>query len=602
MRWRGTLISLLCGMGMHSLAFGASLEQIRVWPAPDETRIVMDMDEKPVFKYFTLTKPYRLVVDLIQTDNRSSLPMKVENSRILAKVRHSTPPQQSTYRLVFELKNKSIPRIFRLKPIGEFGHRLVIDLPHNQNVILPKLTEAEKKQVKFNATKVSAAKKRVKEKPKGQVKNSKPTESDLLVAAPFGTEDIIIAIDPGHGGNDPGALGPGRGKKRNHEKNVTLPISRMVAEQLNATQGIKAILTRTGDYFVGLNQRSEIARKNRAHLLVSIHADGFHQPQPRGASVWVLSNGRARNEMGRWMEKHEEQSNLLGGGGILLENNNDKNLSRAVLDLLKRNSQKESYQVAKSVLRELKKVAYLHKDEPAYASLAVLKSPDIPSLLVEAGFMSNPKEEKLLQTRAHQRKIANAVYRGIMSYFKDSPPDGTLLSALRYGVKHTVKSGQSLSHIAGLYGVSESKIRTDNQLKTNKLNHGQVLMIHGMNAAHLLALSNKKSMNRPPSTISSMRIHTVHSGEYLSKIAQQYGVSVASIRENNRLRSDALKVGQKLRIIGGTLKNEQHKVKRGEYLEKIANQYGVSVERIRTVNRLPSDQLAIGQTLVIPGS
>lgn len=583
MRWRGILFSLLYGLGVHSVAFGADVKNIRIWPTQGETRVVLDMNEKPVYSYFTLTKPDRLVLDLVDSKVASLLPLTEIDSLILKKVRKSNPAKKNNYRLVFELVEKVTPKFEILAPEGRFDHRLVIDFPNGKNT---KNTKNIKDPIPVKTL----------EAPKQNASNEAATfESKGLNTLDFGTDDIIIAIDPGHGGSDPGALGPGRGKKRNYEKNVTLPISRQVVEQLNKIEGIKAVMTRTGDYFVGLNRRSEIARKNRAHLLVSIHADGFHQPQPSGASVWVLSNGRAQNEMGRWIEKHEEQSDLLGGGGVLLENNDDKNLSRAVLDLLKRNSQKEGYEVAKNVLKELKKVTHLHKSAPAAASLAVLKSPDIPSLLVEAGFMSNPKEEKLLQTKSHQKKIANAIFKGIIAYFRASPPDGTLLSALK-GVKHRVKSGQSLASIAQKYGVSASKIKSDNKLDSSSLREGQVVIVRGVRTNKLLALSKN-----PPSSISSMLVHTVKNGDYLGRIAKQYGVSIESIRSNNKLRSDTLKLGQTLKIMGGEAGSSQHTVRRGEYLEKIANKYGVSVSSIRKLNGLSSDSLAIGQILTIPG-
>ncbi len=588
MRLRGILFSLLYGLGVHSVAFGADVKNIRVWSTQNETRVVLDMNEKPVYSYFTLTNPDRLVLDLVDSDVASVLPLTQIDSLILKKVRKSNPAKKNNYRLVFELVEKVTPRFEILAPEGRFDHRLVIDFPNGKNT---------------KNTNSPASKKTV-TAPKVEPKASPPAEPaafdfNALNTLDFGTDDIIIAVDPGHGGSDPGALGPLRGKKRNYEKNVTLPISQQVVNQLNKVQGIKAVLTRTGDYFVGLNRRSEIARQNRAHLLVSIHADGFHQPQPSGASVWVLSNGRAQNEIGRWIEKHEEQSDLLGGGGVLLQNNEDKNLSRAVLDLLKRNSQKEAYEVARNVLGELKKVTHLHRSTPAAASLAVLKSPDIPSLLVEAGFMSNPKEEQLLQTKAHQQKIANAVFKGIVGYFSASPPDGTLLSALK-GVKHRVKTGESLESIGKKYGVSASKIKADSNLESNTLREGQVVIVRGVSANRLLALAKN-----PPSSISNTLVHTVKSGDYLGRIARQYGVSIDSIRSNNKLTSDTLRLGQILKIKGGETgktSNKQHTVQRGEYLEKIANRYGVSVSSIRKSNGLNSDSLAIGQKLTIPGN
>ncbi|NGN98991.1 LysM peptidoglycan-binding domain-containing protein [Grimontia sp. S25] len=569
MLWRGVLAGLLCWLGTLSPVLANSLENVRIWPAPDETRVVMDLADEPSYTYFTLTKPNRLVVDLKDTTLGMTLPKTVSDSKILTKIRKSNPPDNKTYRLVFELKDQSVPRLFPLAPGGEYGHRLVIDIPHGKKTVA--------------------------------VKSAKPAApAETQTALPFGTDDIIIAIDPGHGGNDPGAVGP----RRKYEKHVTLAISRQVAAKINAVPGMKAVLTRNGDYFVDLNKRSDIARRKGAHLLVSIHADGFHKPQPRGASVWVLSRRRANSEIGRWIEKHEEQSNLLGGGA-LLNDNEDEYLSRAVLDLQFSNSQKEGYDVAVRVLKEMGKVTKLHKSSPEHASLAVLKSPDIPSLLVEAGFITNPQEEKLLLSSSHQNKIANAVYKGVLTYFEDFPPDGTLMAARKNGVKHKVTSGQSLSVIASKYGSSVSAIKAANGLKSNNLKVGQVLTVPDVNVGALTNASRPSSSGasaKPASPSGKTVTHTVKRGEFLGKIAQEYDVSVASIRSANKLRSDELAIGQRLKIVGVQPKDKQHKVQRGEYLGKIASNYGVTVDSIRRANKLRSDELAIGQTLIIPGS
>ncbi|EKO3998301.1 N-acetylmuramoyl-L-alanine amidase [Vibrio fluvialis] len=541
------------------------MEGVRVWPSPDETRVVIDVKSEVDFSYFTLSGPDRLVVDLKQTSLGTKLPVNVSDSAILTKIRASSPPEKSTYRLVLELKKKSAPQLFKLAPTpgGQYGHRLVIDLPHGESSTPPAAKPSSETKVSRDASQL------------------------------YGTADIVVAIDAGHGGEDPGSIGP----TRKYEKDVTLSVAKKLADQIDAVPGMKAVLTRRGDYFVNLNKRSEIARKNKAHLLVSIHADAFHTPQPRGGSVFVLNTRRANTEIARWVENHEQQSELLGGAGeVLAKNNADRNVSQTLLDLQFSHSQKEGYKVATNILREMGKVAYLHKREPVNASLAVLKSPDIPSVLVETGFISNPSEEKLLFQRSHQDKLAHALTKALVQYFEDNPPEGTLFANRGKTQKHKVQRGESLSVIASKYGTSVDEIVQTNKLKSNSLAVGQVLTIPGgsRGPVQVPVVSNPVETE----TIT----HVVKSGDYLGKIASTYKVSVETIKRENNLKSDTLKLGQKLKITV-SLKDKplrKHKVARGEFLGKIASEYNVSVQSIRDANKLRSDQLAVGQVLIIP--
>ncbi len=539
------------------------LEGVRVWPSPDETRVVIDVQSEVSFTYFTLTSPERLVIDLKNTSSKSKLPMKVTDSEVLTKIRSSSPPNKQTYRLVFELKKKSSAKLFTLAPTpgGQYGHRLVVDLPHGQ------------------ASSSSPA-------------PSSPTQVSKDASQFYGNESIVIAVDAGHGGEDPGSIGP----TRKYEKNATLSISKKLVDQLNAIPGMKGVLTRRGDYFVNLNKRSEIARKNKAHLLVSVHADAFSSPKPRGASVFVLNTRRANTEIARWVENHEQQSELLGGAGqVLAKNNSDRNVSQTLLDLQFSHSQKEGYKVAKNILGEMGKVAHLHKKEPVNASLAVLKSPDIPSVLVETGFISNPSEEKLLFQRSHQDKLARALAKAIAQYFEENPPEGTLIANRNKTQKYKVQRGDSLSVIANKYGTSIEAIKSTNKLKSNSLAIGQVLTIPGGSSPLQVPV-----VSNPVET--ETITHTVDKGDYLGKLASTYKVSVAAIKRENNLKSDTLRLGQKLKITV-SLKDRpvrKHTVSRGEYLGKIASNYGVSVESVRKANSLRSDQLAVGQVLIIP--
>ncbi|MDW6018225.1 N-acetylmuramoyl-L-alanine amidase [Vibrio plantisponsor] len=541
------------------------LEGVRVWPSPDETRVVIDVQSEVSFTYFTLTSPERLVIDLKNTSSKSKLPMKVTDSDVLTKIRASSPPDKGTYRLVFELKKKSPAKLFTLAPTpgGQYGHRLVVDLPHDDASSQGGSSSGSQTQVSRDASQF------------------------------YGNANIVVAIDAGHGGEDPGSIGP----TRKYEKNATLSISKKLVDQLDAVPGIKGVLTRRGDYFVNLNKRSEIARKNKAHLLVSIHADAFSSPKPRGASVFVLNTRRANTEIARWVENHEQQSELLGGAGqVLAKNNSDRNVSQTLLDLQFSHSQKEGYKVATNILSEMGKVAHLHKADPVNASLAVLKSPDIPSVLVETGFISNPTEEQLLFQRSHQDKLARALAKAITQYFEENPPEGTLFANRNKTQKYKVQRGDSLSAIAHKYGTSIEAIKRTNKLTSNSLSVGQVITIPG-------GISSPIPVPVVSNPVETETItHTVAKGDYLGKIASTYKVSVAEIKRENSLKSDTLKLGQKLRITV-SLKDKplrKHTVKRGEYLGKISSQYGVDVDSVRKANNLRSDQLAVGQVLIIP--
>ncbi|MFB9137682.1 N-acetylmuramoyl-L-alanine amidase [Vibrio sp. AK197] len=554
---------------LPKLVWANALEGIRVWPSPDETRVVIDLKQQATYSYFSLTGPDRLVVDLKDTSLATKLPVSVTDSPVLKKVRKSSPPEKGTYRLVFELSKRVSANLFTLAPTpgGQYGHRLVIDLSHGTQSSDSSATSS----------------------------SSSSTQVSRDASSLHGNADIVVAIDAGHGGEDPGSIGP----TRKYEKRATLAIAKKIAAQIDAVPGMKAVLTRGGDYYVNLNKRSEIARKNKAHLLVSIHADAFSSPKPRGASVFVLNTRRANTEIGRWVENHEQQSQLLGGAGeVLAKNNSDKNISQTLLDLQFSHSQKEGYKVATKILGEMGKVAYLHKKKPVNASLAVLKSPDIPSVLVETGFISNPTEERLLFQRSHQDKLARALTKAVVQYFEENPPEGTLFANRGKAIKHKVSSGESLSRLAQRYGVSMKAIMSANNLSSSSLRIGQQLTIPAGGSKDIPV----PVINNPVET--RVITHAVQRGEYLGLIANKYKVSVSSIKRENNLRSDTLKLGQKLKITV-SMKDRpvrKHTVKRGEFLGKIASQYGVSVSSLRSANKLRSDSLAIGQELIIPNN
>lgn len=437
-----TVVSLFLVLWAQS-SLANTLQDIRVWPSPDKFRLVFDLTEQPKFSYFTLKNSDRLVIDFQATRLKTDLSKIVIKSDIAKKLRISKAPKKGMLRLVIDLKKATTPRIFPLPATGPYGNRLVVDLPKH----LVPIAHSQPKT------------------------SSKPTKSAATMAKL--NRDIVIAIDAGHGGEDPGSIGAS-GK---FEKRITLAISKMLAKKINATKGLKAVLTRTADYYVGLNRRSQIARKAKSDLLLSIHADAFTSPQPSGASVLVLSLKRANTEIGRILENHEKHSDLLGGVGEIIDStDNEKYLARTIIDMSMDKRMDESYNIAKDILERLEKVTKLHKKEPILASLAVLKSADFPSLLVETGFVSNPREERRLYDIKHRTKIVNAIYVAIDRYFKNNAPDGSYYANFRPKT-HKVVSGDSLSRLAQRYNVPMGQLKKHNSLRSNRLLIGQVLKI-----------------------------------------------------------------------------------------------------------------------------
>ncbi|MFC3033142.1 N-acetylmuramoyl-L-alanine amidase [Pseudoalteromonas fenneropenaei] len=417
------------------------IEGVRVWPSPESTRVVFDLEQKPDFSYFMLQNPARLVIDLESTDKLNTLPAIPEEHKIIKRMRYSKPKDKKSIRVVFDLLQNAKPVVFALAPTGPYKDRLVVDLYGTQMSVYSNESNSAKRSVE-----------RAKDR------------------------NIIIAIDAGHGGEDPGSIGPAG----TYEKNITLQIAKRLARLVDAEPGMEARLIRTGDYFVNLNTRTVRARERKADFFVSIHADAFSRPEPNGSSVWVLSLRRANSEIGKWLEDTEKHSQLLGGAAdVIKDTANEKYLAKALLDMSMDHSMKTGFQVAEEVVSELRKVTKLHKREPQAANFGVLKSPDIPSILVETGFISNPKEEQLLLSGSHQEKLARAIFNSLKQYYWQNPPVDSLFASLKADnpTIHKVQAGESLSVLASRYGVSVEALKRVNSLKSNTLFIGQVLTI-----------------------------------------------------------------------------------------------------------------------------
>ena len=443
-----SIVSVLLLCFVVQFAHGAqnNIDGVRIWPSPDNTRVVFDMKSAPEFTYFTLKNPLRLVIDLNNTSDTAKL-SGIENSGdLIKKLRYSTPKNKSSARVVVELNRNTKPSLFAVTPDGAYGHRLVIDLPDSAPQPSPTLSAS---------TSVGTV-----------VIDDSSSARD---------RDIIVAIDAGHGGHDPGSVGP----SGTFEKHITLSIAKKLENMINAELGMRAIMTRSGDNYVSPNRRPEIARERKADLLISIHADAFSQPQPRGGSVWVLSMRRADTELGRWLEKSERHSELLGGAAeVISDKSSERYLTETILGLSMDHSMAASHDLGNKVVEELKQVTSLHKRKPQAASFAVLTAPDIPSILVEVGFISNPQEEKNLNWGKHRERLAKAMFEATKRYFKQVPPDGTLWASEKAKNRtHKVRSGESLSLLAQRYNVKISSIKAANDLSSDVVRVGQVLNI-----------------------------------------------------------------------------------------------------------------------------
>jgi N-acetylmuramoyl-L-alanine amidase len=408
---------------------------VRAWESPERLRLVFDLKEKPKYSYFYLKNPSRLVLDFYETNPSIDLKKLNISKNYIHQVRVSKSTEPKAHRYVVDLAEKLEAKVYHLPPTQPYGYRLVLDfdLTKSRPHIVPKKTTL------------------------------KPSK-----------RKIIIAVDAGHGGEDPGSVG----LKGTFEKKVVLQIAKKLASLINRSEFFSAKMIRTGDYFLKLNSRTEKARKLNADLLISIHADAVFSRQPKGASVWILSTKRANSEIGRWLEQEEKHSDLLGGAAQAIHDaEQEKYLAEALLDMSMDNSRAESFKVAEEVTNQLSKVIVMHKKRPAAASLAVLKSPDIPSLLVETGFISNAQEEKLLKKDKHQYKIAKAIYRAIYNYYSRYPIADTALAYAYSLRRHKVKSGESLMIIANKYGVKLLELKKANRLKNDTILVGQTLKI-----------------------------------------------------------------------------------------------------------------------------
>lgn len=461
----GTVVLTLAG---PQIARGAGIIAVRVWPAEDYTRVTIESDAQLAAVHTMVRNPDRLVVDI------DGLELSPTLRELVAKIAPNDPYIQAVrvgqnrptvVRLVFDLKEDVAPQVFSLKPIGSYRNRLVFDLyPTNPPDPLWKLVrETEDKQRRFAAAPSTGAADSVAGAPSTseedaiaalvrqfeQQAGAAPTVPPPAVAARPKTPEaapgkpakpaeppaeppmaqdsrpssggpkmrrlLTVAIDPGHGGEDPGAIGAAGSR----EKDVVLKIAKRLRDKIDSQPNMRAMMTRDADFFVPLNVRVQKARRVKADLFVSIHADAFVKPEARGASVFALSERGASSSAARWLANKENAADLIGGVNM---GSKDAQVARVLLDLSTTAQINDSLMVGKSVLSEIGGLNRLHKAHVEQAGFAVLKAPDIPSILIETAFISNPEEERKLNDEAHQEQLANAILRGIRSYFARNPP------------------------------------------------------------------------------------------------------------------------------------------------------------------------------------
>lgn len=428
-----SLLLLLPAAAAPLQAAQTLVKGLRIWAAPDHTRLVFDTEGAVEHKVFPVKNPERLVIDI--EDARfggGALPTPAADARFIRKVRRGVRAGDDL-RVVLDLKRGVRAKSFMLKPTKGYGHRLVVDLRAQGETV------------------------------------GRPPANSISGGGRGRDKDLIIAIDAGHGGEDPGAKGPAGV----YEKDVVLAIARRLARLVDKEPGMRAVLIRKGDYYIGLRKRIRKARAAKADLFISIHADAFRDRRVRGSSVYTLSQSGASSEAARWLAEKENRADLVGG--VDLADKTDL-LASVLLDLSMSATMVASREAAADVLKQLRGLGKTHKREVQHAGFRVLKAPDIPSMLVETAFISNPVEERRLKDPAHQQRVAKALLAGIRNYFRTYPPPGTWM-AQHTPRRYVIARGDTLSTIAQRYRIRVGDLRSVNKLTGDRIRVGQVLSI-----------------------------------------------------------------------------------------------------------------------------
>ncbi|HET8697406.1 MAG TPA: N-acetylmuramoyl-L-alanine amidase [Gammaproteobacteria bacterium] len=465
--WTAVLLAWL----VPDLALGAVLGGVHVWSGPQGTSVVFDLSSPVDHRMFTLDDPDRVVIDLPSTVARGNVSLS-EPRGVVGAIR-SAERAGGELRVVLELNRAASAQTFLVSPEGNHGYQLVIDL-------IPPGVRAMPAVATTASLERPAATPPPAPEPKAAVLTSDPIIAPEPVApqrkdrsAANRGRDVVIAVDAGHGGQDPGASG----RNGVREKDVVLAIARRLAAEIDAQPGMRAVLTRKGDYFVSLRKRMELAHEASADFFISIHADAYRDSSAKGATVYVVSDKAASDEAALLLAQRENAADLIGGVSLA---DKDKMLARVLLDLSQNAALSASTAAGQRLIAHMGTVGTMRRTQVQRAPFLVLKSPDIPSVLVETAYISNPREEAGLRNAAHQAELARALRAGIVDYFTANPPEGSYFAAdlaPRAPIRHVIARGETLSEIAERYRVSPAELRRSNSLKSDDLRVGQVLTI-----------------------------------------------------------------------------------------------------------------------------
>ncbi len=478
-------------------AQAAVVENARTWRSPEYTRLVFDLNSTIEYTISTLANPDRVVIDLLDAQVVADFATLDLSNTSIASI-NSAALNERDMQVVLQMRSKVDPRSFALGKNEQYGNRLVIDMYDSKEETNTVVTTAV---------------------------------NDIDLAK----RDIVVAISAGHGGDDPGAIGV----SRLQEKHVVLAIAKEVQSRINSTPGYKAVMIRDGDYYVGLRTQIEIAHKHNADLFIAIHADAAERASANGATIYALSHNGATSEQASRLAQMENSTDLIGGVGSVSLVDKDEVLASVLLDMSMTASVATSLEIGNSLIASLDQITKMRRTTVEQAAFVVLKSADIPSLLIESGYITNATDAKNLDSPRWRQKFADAVVEGITHWFYQRPPRGSLIAwqqanpqQPRLDVSYTVKRGDSLSELADQFGVTMTSLKFANEMDTSSIQVGQILTIPGTTLERATLFTE----------------HTITRGETLSQIALTYSVTMASIRASNQLKSDTIRIGQVLKI------------------------------------------------------